>query len=85
MAMHGFSCHSGSGGGGGSGPVNYMIDENYYDKDSIKLDGIDFDIIEDENSEIFIPVGVEAQTFVPLRKELSDKDFEQKIKDTFGI
>ena len=42
-------------------------------------------IIEDENSEIFIPVGVEAQTFVPLRKELSDKDFEQKIKDTFGI
>ena len=42
-------------------------------------------IIEDENSEIFIPVGVEAQTFVPLRKELSDKDFEQKINDTFGI
>ncbi|AYL17492.1 relaxase/mobilization nuclease domain-containing protein [Pseudomonas syringae] len=33
MAMHGFSCHSGSGGGGGSGPVNYMIDENYYDKE----------------------------------------------------
>ena len=42
-------------------------------------------IIEDENSEIFIPVGVEAQTFVPLRKELSDKEFEQKIKETFGI
>lgn len=42
-------------------------------------------IIEDENSDIAIPVGVEAQTFVPLRKELSDKDFEQKIKDTFGI
>ena len=42
-------------------------------------------IIEDENSEIFIPVGVEAQTFVPLRKELSDKKFEQKIKETFGI
>jgi len=42
-------------------------------------------IIEDEKSDISIPVGVEAETFVPLRKELSDKDFEQKVKDTFGI
>lgn len=42
-------------------------------------------IIEDENSEIFVPVGSEAETFVPLRKELGDKEFEQKIKDTFGI
>lgn len=42
-------------------------------------------IIEDKNSEIFVPVGGEAETFIPLRKELSDKVFEQKIKDTFGI
>jgi NAD(P)-dependent dehydrogenase (short-subunit alcohol dehydrogenase family) len=42
-------------------------------------------IIEDENSDIFVPVGSEAETFVPLRKELSDKEFEQKIKETFGI
>ncbi len=43
------------------------------------------DIIENENSDIFVPVGGEAETFVPLRKELSDKDFEQRVKDTFGI
>ena len=42
-------------------------------------------IIEDENADIFVPVGGEAETFVPLRKELSDKDFEQKVKTTFGI
>ena len=42
-------------------------------------------IIEDENSEIFIPVGDEAKTFIPLRKELSDKAFEQKVRDTFSI
>ena len=42
-------------------------------------------IIEDENSDISVPVGAEAQTFVPLRKELSDIDFEQKIKETFAI
>lgn len=43
------------------------------------------DIIEDENSDIFVPVGVEAETFVPLRRELNDKEFEQKVKETFGI
>lgn len=43
------------------------------------------DIIENENSEIAVKVGTEAETFVPLRKALSDKDFEEKIKATFGI
>ena len=47
--------------------------------DAIKM------IIENENAPISVPVGAEATAFVPLRKELSDKDFEQKIKDTFGI
>lgn len=42
-------------------------------------------IIENENSLIAIPVGNEATTFVPLRKELSDEDFENKIKEAFGI
>jgi len=42
-------------------------------------------IIEDENADIFVPVGAEAETFVPLRKELSDKAFEQKVKETFGL
>jgi len=42
-------------------------------------------IIEDENSKIFVPVGTEAETFVPLRKELSDEAFETKVKETFGI
>ncbi len=42
-------------------------------------------IIENENADIFVPVGGEAETFVPLRRELSDKDFEAKIKETFGI
>ncbi len=37
-------------------------------------------IIENEDADIFMPVGGEAETFVPLRKE-----FEQKVKETFGI
>lgn len=43
------------------------------------------DIIENEKSEIAVKVGEEADTFVPLRKALSDKDFEEKIKETFGV
>jgi len=43
------------------------------------------EMIENEDAEIFVPVGNEATTFVPLRKELSDKAFEQKVKETFGI
>jgi len=43
------------------------------------------DIIEDKNSEIFVPVGVEAETFIPMRKSMKDLEFEQKIKETFGI
>jgi len=42
-------------------------------------------IIENADADIFIPVGGEAETFVPLRHELSDKAFETKIKVTFGI
>lgn len=42
-------------------------------------------IIEDDNSLIAIPVGAEATSFVPLRKELSDEGFEAKVKETFGI
>ena len=42
-------------------------------------------IIEDDNADIFVPVGAEAETFVPLRKALSDKAFEAKVKETFGL
>lgn len=42
-------------------------------------------VIENEKSEIAVKVGEEAETFVPLRKALSDKDFEEKIKETFGV
>lgn len=42
-------------------------------------------IIENEDSPIAVPVGAEAETFVPMEKELSDESFEQKVKATFGI
>ena len=42
-------------------------------------------IIENEDSDIFLPVGAEAETFVPMRKSMGDKEFEQKVKEIFGV
>lgn len=39
----------------------------------------------DAGSPIRIPVGVEAETFVPMAKQLSDEAFEAKVKETFGL
>jgi NAD(P)-dependent dehydrogenase (short-subunit alcohol dehydrogenase family) len=43
------------------------------------------EIIESEKADIFVPVGAEAESFVPMRKMMSDKEFEEKVKQTFGI
>jgi hypothetical protein len=43
------------------------------------------EIIENEDADISIPVGAEAESFVPMRKSMSDKEFEAKIKETFGV
>ena len=43
------------------------------------------DIIENKDSEIAVMVGQEAERFVPLRRRLSDKEFEAQITETFGL
>ncbi len=43
------------------------------------------DIIENDDSDIAVMVGQEAEQFVPLRKSLSDKEFEQRVIATFGL
>lgn len=42
-------------------------------------------IIENENSEIAVKVGAEAEQFVPMRKSMDDTEFEKKVKETFGL
>lgn len=42
-------------------------------------------IIEDENSDIAVQVGKESELFVPMRKSMDDKAFEEKVKETFGL
>ena len=42
-------------------------------------------IIENPDSDIAVMVGTEAEQFVPLRRSLSDKDFEARVIGTFGL
>ncbi|MGJ7458922.1 SDR family oxidoreductase [Halomonas sp. RA08-2] len=42
-------------------------------------------VIEDGDSDIAIEVGKEAEQFVPMRKRMDDKTFEEKVKETFGL
>ena len=42
-------------------------------------------IIEDAGSPIRTPVGVEAETFVPMVKQLTDEAFEAKVTEIFGL
>ena len=42
-------------------------------------------VIEDAGSPIRTPVGVEAETFVPMAQQLSDEVFEAKVKENFGL
>jgi NAD(P)-dependent dehydrogenase (short-subunit alcohol dehydrogenase family) len=42
-------------------------------------------VIEDAGSPIRTPVGVEAETFVPMAKQLPDETFEARVKEIFGL
>ena len=44
-----------------------------------------FRVIENAGSPIRTPVGVEAETFVPMAKQLTDEAFEAKVKEIFGL
>ncbi|MBV0891460.1 SDR family oxidoreductase [Paracoccus sp. Z118] len=43
------------------------------------------DIIENPDSDIAVMVGQEAEQFVPLRRSLSDKEFEAQVIAAFGL
>ncbi|QEA39166.1 SDR family oxidoreductase [Pistricoccus aurantiacus] len=42
-------------------------------------------IIENDASDIAVEVGKESEQFVPMRKSMDDKAFEEKVKEIFGL
>jgi len=43
------------------------------------------EIIENSDADISTPVGAEAESFLPMKKTMGDKEFELKVKETFGL
>lgn len=42
-------------------------------------------VLANPEAPIRTPVGVEAETFVPMTKQLGDEEFERKVRETFGL
>lgn len=42
-------------------------------------------VLADPNAPIRTPVGVEAETFLPMIRQMSDEEFERKVCETFGL
>jgi NAD(P)-dependent dehydrogenase (short-subunit alcohol dehydrogenase family) len=42
-------------------------------------------VIANPGAPIRVPVGVEAETSVPMVKQMTDEEFERKVRETFGI
>jgi len=44
-----------------------------------------YKIVEDENFPARVTVGDKASKFIPMRKELSDEDFERRVREYYGL
>ena len=49
------------------------------------IDFIILDIIENENFQARVTAGEKAKKFLPMKKELSDEDFERRVKEYYNI
>jgi hypothetical protein len=43
------------------------------------------EIIQNENYPARVTIGDKAEKFIPMRKELSDEDFERRVRDYFEL
>ena len=44
-----------------------------------------FKVIKDENSPARVTVGDKARKFIPMRRELSDEDFERRVREYYNL
>jgi hypothetical protein len=53
--------------------------------DPKEVASIILDIIENENFQARVTAGEKAKKFLPMKKELSDEDFERRVKEYYNI
>lgn len=62
-----------------------IVNEINHGNDPLLPAKLIFDIINDEKFPARATVGDKAQKFIPMRKELSDEDFERRVKEYYNL
>jgi len=62
-----------------------IVDQINNGNDSIEVAKLILDIIEDENFKARVTAGDKAKKFIPMKKELSDEDFERRVREYYKI
>ena len=62
-----------------------IVDQINNGNDSIEIAKLILDIIENENFKARVTAGDKAKKFIPMKKELSDEDFERRVREYYKI
>lgn len=62
-----------------------IVNEINHGNDPLMSAKLIFDIISDDKFPARATVGDKAQKFIPMRKELSDEDFERRVKEYYNL
>ncbi len=62
-----------------------IIDQINHGNDAIEVSKLILKIIEDENFDARQTAGDKAKKFIPMKKELSDEDFERRVREYYNL
>ncbi len=62
-----------------------IVEEINGGNDALMVGKLIHDIINDEKFPARVTVGDKASKFIPMRKELSDEDFERRVKEYYQL
>ncbi len=62
-----------------------IVEQINHGNDPVWIAEIVEKIIEDENFPARVTAGEKAQKFIPMRKALSDEDFERRVREYYGL
>jgi len=62
-----------------------IVDQINAGNDASEVASLILDFIEDEMSVARVTAGEKASKFIPMRKELSDEDFERRVREYYNI
>jgi short-subunit dehydrogenase len=62
-----------------------IIEQINNGNDAVEVAQLIYDIIQDESFKARVTAGEKAQKFIPMKKELSDEDFERRVREYYNL